>query len=105
MELREAVKELMAQAIKRKGKAANLALSLYEEYGVEKEGRPYDERTVSTWARPKTSTMPPALALLGAAALTGQSLDQLIYGESILDRLARLERRLDERENSEGAST
>ena len=103
--MKDGIKSVIARAIDHEGTAGKLAASLYEKYGVEKLGKPYDQRTVSTWARPNEDTMPPALALLGAAALANLSLDELIHGETIRGRQeehARLLAELAERQQRQG---
>lgn len=86
--VKEAVQTIAREAIRREGKAAALAARLRVALG-----RSYNYRTVSGWAR--GDSMPPADALLAAAALTEVSLDEALFAESIAERMQRMEARLD----------
>lgn len=85
--VREAVKAIAREAIRRQKTAGKLAIRL-RELGYE-----YNYRTISSWAR--GDAMPPADALLAIAKLTDVSIDEvLIDGGSLRAQLSRLEERL-----------
>jgi hypothetical protein len=92
------------QSAEKLEKGAALA-RLLRDSGLRRNYKPEDfHKTVQSWAR--GDGMPPADVLLAAVKATGIHLDELLYHESLLDRLTRVERRLDEQgRQAEGEAT
>lgn len=84
---------MVREAIRRQGTAARLAEAL-EGAGIRPKAGRYSHQNISKWA--KGTSMPPAVALLAAAQLTGLSIDEQIHGHSIQERLDRMEMALGE---------
>jgi hypothetical protein len=83
----------MAEAIERAGKAEALALALEKRGVVGPKGR-YGRRAVSSWASGKSR--PPADVLIAAAQISDPplSIDQVVFGLSLGERLDLLEARI-----------
>lgn len=82
--LRVAVRDLVAAAIKREHKAANLARLIEDQVGHR-----YSESTISSWGRGRIE--PPASAFLAVAKVSGLSVDETLNAPSLTAKVATLE--------------
>jgi transcriptional regulator with XRE-family HTH domain len=99
-EMRRLVTRVMGEAKRHSGKTAAFLLEIRPL--ISKQD--YVENAVSAWLTGRT--MPPAEVLLAAAKVSGVSLDELLFGESLLSRQDRLEKELgDLRQAIEGRAS
>ena len=85
--MRDLVARVIGEAKAKAGKAGALLALIHPLLN-----ETYSERSVSSWI--KGHNMPNADVLLAAAKVSGISLDELLYGESLKSRQDRLEREL-----------
>jgi transcriptional regulator with XRE-family HTH domain len=85
--MRALVMEVMGQASRKAGKQRALLNQIEPLIG-----NSFETNSVSAWVRGRN--MPGADVLLAAAKANGISLDELLFGESLLSRQDRLEKEL-----------